>query len=125
MQKLSLDFMTKIISKSGATLVYDFNTDLIDDVSDNLDSGFAVAYPHGLVLSFRDNSISDNLSVVRDWIRSMGYMGRVYFGTWVNDNKLYVDAVRIVSDLDVAKSMGTINGQLAIYDFKNKAEIKL
>jgi hypothetical protein len=123
MQKLSLDVINKVLSKKGATLVYDFNTDLIDDVSDNLDSGYAVAYPHGLVMSSKDTS--SYASIVRDWIRSMGYMGRVYFGTWVNDDMIYIDAVRIENDLTLAKLIGSDNGQLAIWDFKNNVEIKL
>ena len=49
------------------------------------------------------------------------------FGGWYDSkgNNFYFDATVIVDDLDAAKELGRINGQLAIFDLYNMEEIRL
>lgn len=49
------------------------------------------------------------------------------FGGWYDSkgNNFYFDATVIVNDLEAAKELGRINGQLAIFDLYNMEEIRL
>lgn len=49
------------------------------------------------------------------------------FGGWYNteNNMYYFDATVIVNDLAVAKELGRINKQIAIFDLANLEEIRL
>lgn len=49
------------------------------------------------------------------------------FGGWYNteNDKFYFDATIIVKDLEVAKELGRINKQIAIFDLTNLNEIML
>ena len=49
------------------------------------------------------------------------------FGGWYNseNNMYYFDATVIVDDLTVAKELGRINKQIAIFDLANLEEIRL
>ena len=49
------------------------------------------------------------------------------FGGWYNseNNMYYFDATVIVDDLDVAKELGRINKQIAIFDLANMEDIRL
>lgn len=49
------------------------------------------------------------------------------FGGWYDSkgNNFYFDATVIVDDLEAAKELGRINGQLAIFDLYNMEEIRL
>ena len=49
------------------------------------------------------------------------------FGGWYNseNNMYYFDATVIVDDLTVAKELGRLNKQIAIFDLENLEEIRL
>ncbi len=49
------------------------------------------------------------------------------FGGWYNreDNMYYFDATVIVNELEVAKELGRVNKQIAIFDLANLKEIRL
>lgn len=49
------------------------------------------------------------------------------FGGWYNseNNMYYFDATVIVNDLEVAKELGRVHKQLAIFDLANLKEIRL
>ena len=44
-------------------------------------------------------------------------------GTWVNDNKIYLDLVENIRDRDVAVAIGELRNQVAIWDILNSEEI--
>jgi hypothetical protein len=46
-----------------------------------------------------------------------------YVGTWVEDGRVYIDAVVIVASLESAMTIARRHGQLAIYDFANSTVI--
>jgi hypothetical protein len=49
------------------------------------------------------------------------------FGTWLNtdNNTTYLDAVAIIPDLDTAVQVARNNNEIAIWDLKNKREIRI
>jgi chorismate mutase len=49
------------------------------------------------------------------------------FGTWLNtdNNTTYLDAVAIIPDLDTAVQVARNNNEIAIWDLKNKQEIRI
>jgi hypothetical protein len=49
----------------------------------------------------------------------------VYFGAWVDDNKLYLDLSMNIQDREVAIAYGHANHQKAIYDVNNGESIYL
>lgn len=47
-----------------------------------------------------------------------------YIGTWINENKVYLDISVILSNIYEALKFGKANKQKAIYDLREKKEIK-
>lgn len=50
---------------------------------------------------------------------------KVSYGTWYNENSIYIDENVQVNDLKKAVKIGKKNRQLAIYDIVKNEEIKL
>ena len=46
-------------------------------------------------------------------------------GTWLHEGYLYLDLVAILNNKELAREVGRLNQQIAIYDLTNKEEIML
>jgi hypothetical protein len=110
--------MPDLIKKGGATLYRTGGG--FYDMSDAL-RGYAVSKIGGITLSM-DMPMADMVSMVNDFASKMN---GGFLGLWVSDNNLYVDTTYTFNILDNALAFAKDNGQLAIYDFNNKKEIKL
>lgn len=49
---------------------------------------------------------------------------KIFLGFWVHEDKLYIDLAENVEDLGTAYHLAFFGNQLAIYDCKNKCDIK-
>lgn len=78
------------------------------------EAGYAVGTPGGLVvqLSDADVGIQGIIAIAKS---------NIWFGTWLDGGKVYIDPVYIVQDLDKAEELGRGFDQLAIYDFATKS----
>lgn len=48
-----------------------------------------------------------------------------YFGTWINDGRMYVEPTVIIQDRESALDLARFTGQLAIYDFARGETIRV
>ena len=62
-----------------------------------------------------------NEKIVHGYKRNMK-KGMV-LGTWVNDNKVYLDTVKVFKDKDEALKLAKLQNELAIYDLENELEL--
>lgn len=67
--------------------------------------------------------------IVADYIKehaiilAAGLSSDTFIGTWLHQDKLYLDVSKNVTDKETAVRMAIENNQLAIWDCKNKVEI--
>jgi hypothetical protein len=61
-------------------------------------------------------------AVVKAWIAFLPENVR-HIGVWTNENKVYFDAVDLISNRNNALEVGTRRGELAIWDIRNACEL--
>lgn len=87
-------------------------------------SGYAVAVKgFERVIDLKTfNVASVVLDFVRDHRSQLAPFGR-YVGTWTRNDRLFIDVVRVESDLSTALEYAEANDELAIWDVENGVEI--
>ena len=110
--------MPDLLKKGGATL---YRTEGgFYDMSETL-RGYAVSKEGGLTLS-KNMPMAEMVSMVNGYVKKMN---GGFLGLWVSNDNVYIDTTYVFNILDNALAFAKDNGQLAIYDFNNKKEIKL
>lgn len=105
-----------LISSNGGFTI-DLKTGIIPD------TGFCVALA-GFELIVQIDSDMDK--ILTNYIannKSKLLNDTYYFGAWKNDNKIYLDIIIIVKNLEIALRLAKINKQIAIYNLDNQKEI--
>lgn len=70
-------------------------------------------------------SVTDTLAAIERKIAGLNECGFEYFGGWVDDGLLYLDASEHFETLEEAMKFGREQQQLAIWDIEAGAEIRL
>lgn len=80
----------------------------------------------GYAVGVRQFGASNNKQVLRAMLRIAANYSET-IGTWVDakTGNIHVDAVRIIEDCDTATTLAKSNGEIAIWDFANKEEIRI
>lgn len=73
------------------------------------------------VSRFKDDAVVDFINKNVDFLSR----SRFFIGSWVNDNKVYLDVVELHENIEDAVRDGMKNDQLAIFDCKKQVKIKL
>jgi len=60
-----------------------------------------------------------------DAVLALRDAGAVTIGTWVDEGKLYVDAVDLIVDTDEAIALAAERGELAIYNLTTKVTLEV
>lgn len=83
------------------------------------DNGYVVGIG-GIVFNKYDKSANAQIfDFVSDNINTVDYWPGHYFGIWADGDNVYVDHVRIVSELANALEIARRNNEIAIYDLTN------
>ena len=73
-----------------------------------------------------DETPDDRLNALcRAYRTTIDWRDGIYFGAWLDDNRLYLDASLNIQDRDVAIAFGRANEQQAIWSIGDKASIIL
>ena len=73
-----------------------------------------------------DETSDDRLNeLCRVYRNTIDWRGGIYFGAWLDDNRLYLDVSLNIQDQDVAIAFGRANEQQAIWSIGDKASIIL
>lgn len=110
------DFLTDTINKGGATIGTNGQT---------LSNGFLVSLqPFGEVININDATLRTIPKFVSNNEIELNKDNR-FLGSWVNDNKLYLDVSVLISDKRKAIETAYKENQTAIYDNINDIVISL
>lgn len=85
---------------------------------------YAVSYTHN-ELTDTDELQHNLVRQYKLWVEAMDLQNLIV-GWWMNDDgKYYIDMGTTVDDLWIAKALGQLRGQLAIFDLHTMKEIRL
>ncbi|MEU5299729.1 hypothetical protein ACH4YO_08055 [Streptomyces noursei] len=89
-------------------------------------SGYVVAKPEfGRKIYGWSGSTAEIASFVADNLLAVASNERMWYGTWVSGDVLYLDLVEIIEDREEAVRLGRERNELAIYDAATQSEISL
>lgn len=110
----------RIIRNNGGTFDLDGN-------AVEFNSGYMVSLPdveYQVPLKYVNYAhIEAHINVVQDEQGKSD--SELFFGAWIEDDIVYLDASRHIVDRDAAERFGKLWDQLAIWDCKNQAPINL
>ncbi len=87
--------------------------------------GYAVGgATNGLIFTVGAVSHEKQVSIIARWLDALETSIQ-YVGSWINDGKLYIDAVTIVESYIDAFLLGVERGELAIYDYFKMEEVTI
>lgn len=73
------------------------------------------------IIDFKDDVVVEFINNNVDFLSRH----RFFIGSWIDDNKVYLDVVELHENIDNAVRDGMKNDQLAIFDCEKQREIKL
>ncbi|SHN24583.1 hypothetical protein [Streptomyces yunnanensis] len=92
----------------------------------NPTSGYVVAKPeYGKKIFGWDGSAGVIAGFVAEHLLTVAANERMWYGTWVSGDVLYLDLVEIIEDREDAMRLGRERNELAIYDAGTQSEIPL
>lgn len=117
MKKLIKDIVIKTLENGGST------TSILTGEM-NPESGFMCSLKDCTIINIDQFNTSSIEEIIRD-NRELLSQENIYLGTWVDNNKVYIDISENITDIEEARAVGIARKQLAIFDCSRKEVITL
>ena len=123
------DLMTLIYTNGGATLTLDNDNASLTQCF--YEDGYQVAYQRdSVILPFNDvtpNDIIRHIEKLRLIVVNhfKEYKNIFDIGVWLNNGMLYIDLSTNIQDLSIAKMIGNVEDQKALYNWSNGEDVTL